>query len=142
MFVVMVKIKELFKIGSAEKKRFSHRESMCGVPVLSEGVSTEDGPNGQMLLLIPRKLKVFKCLQKYMSEDLPPAKIILDDLGAKVVNLINGTRNVAKIAEKFAEETLLHSRESEASVVEFLNMLMGRGVIMIVVEKDKKLENV
>jgi len=45
--------------------------------------------------------------------------------------MIDGRRTVGQIIKRFTEETGLHAREAQASVVEFLNLLMKRGVVSI-----------
>lgn len=127
-------ISKLF--GSVPQKEFSRKTALAGVPVIAPGITRKEGPEGEMLVLVPRKLKLFKFLRKFMDEDIPPAKVVLDELGAKVMRMIDGRANVAGIIKRFGKEMSLHPREAEVGVVEFLKLLMNRGIVMMMVDKD------
>jgi hypothetical protein len=114
------------------KPQLSRGESLKGIPVRGENVEDHEGPEGERMLIAPRKAPAPEFLKRLAGNREPePAKIVLDRYGSTVWGLIDGKRNVKSIVTAFAEEFGLHRREAEAGVVEFLNMLMKRGLIAI-----------
>lgn len=122
---------KLYKLLVKEKPRISRTRSLGGVPVVPPGVTGKRGPDGQHLVYVPRRAPFGKWLGRLTDGKVPPAKVVLDDLGGAVWRSIDGKRTVEEIVERFAGRFKLHRREAEASVVEFINMLMQRGMVQV-----------
>lgn len=125
-------LKSLFK---GRKPSISREESLKGVPVVPGYVESEEGPNGERLVLAPRRPPFGETVQKWIGTEPEPLRIMLDTLGNSVWRKIDGKRNVAEIVALFAKERDIHKRDAEASVVKFLNMLMERGLVSVMVPK-------
>ena len=59
-------------------------------------------------------------------------RVELDTLGAKVLQMCDGKRNVETIIENFADDHKLSFREAQLAVVEFVRQMAQRGLIAIV----------
>ncbi len=125
------KLLDLTPFG-ADKPHINREQSMRGVPVINEGVTSQEGPNGERIVYVPRA-PLSPWVQRLSKAQLPPARLILDELGNAVWKLIDGKRTVRQVSAEFAKEKRLHRREAEASVVAFLNMLMKRRVLSVVI---------
>jgi len=56
----------------------------------------------------------------------------LDRLGAKILQMCDGSRNIEQIIEAFADEHKLSFREAQLPVMQFLRQLTDRGIVAIV----------
>ena len=63
-------------------------------------------------------------------------RIELDAVGAAVLDLCDGRRNVEKIIELFASNHKLTFREAQLSVTQFLRQLTRRGIVVLVGLKE------
>lgn len=126
-------LKSFKKLFSAEKQTFSRKQSLRGVPVVKTEISSQEGPGGERILFIPRQNLFGEFLRRFLPTDVAPARVVLDEMGNSVWKLIDGKRNVGQITRLFGGEWGLHPREAETSVASFLNMLMKRGIILIVI---------
>lgn len=61
----------------------------------------------------------------------------LDAFGQEIYRACDGTRSVTTLAREFAEAHSLAYAEAEMSVTQFLNTLMGRGLIVMAVEREE-----
>lgn len=121
-------------IGGEKTPKISREESLRGIPVIRQGLETHENDKGERLLLVPRRpMFNLSLLQRIMPSNLEPLKVILDDMGNHVWNMIDGKRSVKAISRDFAREMGIHNREAEASVVAFLSMLMKRGLVTIII---------
>lgn len=123
------RVKNLFREPAPSITR---QQSLSCVPVVNPNVRSDAGPGGETLLQIPRRPFLGKWLRRYVNNESPPAKILLDEMGSRVWGLVDGKRGVGEIVEQFRKDTGLHRREAETGVVEFINMLMKRGALSIV----------
>lgn len=120
-------MKHVRKLFGLEKPGISRSDSLRGVPFVLPHIMTEMNTKGERVLVVPRGKE-----GKFMGHfPIPPARIILDELGSAVIDLIDGKRSVGAVATLFSEKFGVQSREGEAGVVSFLNMLMTRGVLAI-----------
>lgn len=106
--------------------------SLAAVPVLNNGLEIGTGEDGKMVIRLraPRG-------KGFLARFQPPVMIRtvkLDELGAFVVERIDGKASVKEIIESFMSRFRANRREAELSVVEFLKSLMIRGVISMTVK--------
>ena len=112
--------------------RFSRQQSLEGVPVVNPGVTSEAGPRGERMVVIPRRLRVPGFLRRWLRPEIAPARLFLDGLGSFTWEQIDGKTTVGEIVSRFAARWTLHPREAESGVIQFLNLLMKRGAIAVV----------
>lgn len=60
----------------------------------------------------------------------------LDAFGVDVLNMCDGQKTVRYIAEAFAKRHKLNKHEAEKAVIAFLQTLISKGVVVVMVEKD------
>lgn len=61
--------------------------------------------------------------------------VALDALGREVWEACNGERTIEQIAEAFGKRHRVRFHEAKQSVVAFLRSLVGRGVVVLVLQK-------
>ncbi len=126
---------KLNKWFTGSKPEISRQQSMQGIPVIAKGVTSLEGPDGERMLFIPRQ-QTFPSVVRFFGgpTEVPPARLLLDELGNSVWQKIDGTRDMGAIIRLFAEERGLHRREAEAGVVQFINLLMRRRIVSVAFE--------
>ena len=109
-------------------------DSLSAKPVLNRLVKVERGPDGNVILHIPRRqTAMVKTVSSFFR--LPPyRKVALDELGTFVIELCDGTHTVAEVIEKFSRRFRLTRREAEQSMRDFLRNLAGRSIIGLILE--------
>jgi hypothetical protein len=102
------------------------------VPMVNESATVEPSGEG-MLVSVPMRRP--RWLVPPLSWILPFSshrRVELDALGSSVLRSCDGERTVEEVIERFAEENKLSFRESQLSVSAFLQMLVERGIVVIV----------
>ena len=109
--------------------QLTREESLGARPVLNQLVRIETGPDGQVVLNVPRrKTPLLKIVSRLFK--IPPDKQIeLDELGTYVIQHCDGAATVAELIDGFAHQFQLHRREAEVSMLTFLKTLAQRGII-------------
>lgn len=125
-------LSRIARLFAEETPKVTRAESLRAVPVVRPKVWAVEGPEGERIVYVPRKSPFRGFLKSWFPQEPAPARYFLDDLGNAVFGRIDGERSVETIVKEFAEEKGLNRREAEAGVVEFLNHLMRRGVIVMV----------
>ncbi|MBT3380231.1 MAG: PqqD family protein [Lentisphaerae bacterium] len=64
----------------------------------------------------------------------------LDPFGQEIYRACDGTRDVVALTREFAAAHSLSYAEAEMSVTRFLNTLMGRGLIIMAVEREETVD--
>ena len=125
-------------LSKRKSPHISRAESLNGRPVVAGGVFLETNDDGEQVLLVERKIADDSAswVKSLFGTKMVPRQIILDELGLFVFKQIDGRHSVRQIIASFAKEFKLHPREAEASIVEFLNMLMSRNVVSVIFERD------
>lgn len=126
----------LFK--KAPKQALTRAQCLQATPRISGGVHLERTPAGEPVLLVERQVSEDSSrFGRKMFGKMGPRQLILDDLGTYVFGLIDGERTVREISSRFAEEHSLHPREAETSVTAFLNLLVQRNAITVVIPETE-----
>ena len=100
-----------------------------------EGDAEGEGAGGGVVLLIPiertRRGRVLAWILKRLSRrPVPEFKHIeLDEIGAFIWNLCDGTRTTREMIAQLASAYHLNRRDAEASLSEFLRMLGRRNLV-------------
>ena len=74
----------------------------------------------------------------YLAPTRDHKKVQLDKVGTIVYRACDGTKTVEKITEEFADMFCLRFHESRLAVMEFLKMLMEKGIIIIAVNQREQ----
>ena len=119
--------------GETVKKRLMTADYLRAVPYRNEMMGVTRRSNGGLLASIPMKRPRF--LVPPLSWILPYSthrRVELDAMGAEVLDLCDGKRNVERIIEEFAGSHKLTFREAQLAVTQFLRQLTRRGLTAIV----------
>jgi hypothetical protein len=111
----------------------SRVERMRAVPRVREGVCLERNARGEPVLLVRPSAATTDKERGLISQFIRPRprQVILDDLGGFVFERVDGTRCVGDIVGDFSDAYHVHAREAEAAVWSFLEMLVGRKVLLV-----------
>jgi hypothetical protein len=111
-------------------QKTDHRETLLSVPVLADTavvVKAQEGP-AAVKVKVKRGLGFFERFRPPVIEK----KFELDELGAFVIELINGQRSILDLVTAFEERFRVNRREAELSVVSFMKMLMQKKIITVI----------
>lgn len=105
--------------------------SMAGIPVRHPDMTLQRTASGGMLITarFPRG-------KGWLSRFAPPVlehRVELDDLGAFVMEHIDGHRSVEQIVGAFTDRFRLNRREAELCTVDFIRKLAQKRLIAIVI---------
>lgn len=121
-----------FRARKATPPPPDRRASLRGIPVLEPGVSIEAGPpGGAGLVLVSRRARGGG---GWLARFAPPVlerRVELDELGAFVVRLFDGERDLAVIAAAFADRFKVCRREAELCTATFIKRLAQRRMAAI-----------
>ena len=108
------------------------------VPYRNEVLKVTRKRDGGVLASVPmRRPKPLVPPLSWILPYSPERRVELDALGAGVLDLCDGRRNVESIVEKFAGEHKLSFREAQLCITRFLGELSQRGLVAIVgLDKD------
>ncbi|MCE5327443.1 MAG: PqqD family protein [Planctomycetaceae bacterium] len=107
------------------------------VPRLNASLDLERRSRGSVLVEVPMEKPWYMVPPVTWVLPIPRGRRIeLDALGAAVLDLCDGRRNVEKIIELFADSHKLTFREAQLSVTQFLRQLTRRGIVVLVGLKE------
>lgn len=113
--------------------QISRTAALKFTPVKNLQVTEERLGSGEVVVHYPITLRPwFAGLVKRFGgtpDRTRPKPLQLDRLGTEVWELIDGSRSVAQIIQKFAQTHQLQHREAEVAVTQFIRELGKRGVI-------------
>lgn len=105
------------------------REAMQSIPAINPGVTFQKEDDGHLMALVPTK-RPSGFLSRFMAST-STRRIRLDEIGAFVIENINGKRTVQEIVDAFAAKYRVNRREAELSMADFLKSLVQRNIIAI-----------
>lgn len=114
-----------------ENNPLDRRQSLDGVPVLNENVSSGNDNAGRLVINIKMKRG-----NGFLARFQPPVlerNVRMDEIGAFVFKLIDNQRSALEIIELFLAKYRVNRREATLSVVEFLKSLVKRRIVSIVI---------
>ena len=97
-----------------------------------ERVETELDSSGRLFLKIPRREGWWLWLLMRLFYVPEYKRVELDDLGAMVWTKCDGTATVSSLAKAVAQQKGLHGREAEVAMLSFVDLLMRRGLVDLV----------
>lgn len=63
-------------------------------------------------------------------------RISLDGIGSEMLDLCDGNRTVEEVVERFAVANKLSFREAQIPIIQFLTLLVGRGILALAFPKQ------
>lgn len=107
-------------------------DRLVAVPRVRDGVCLERNARGEPVLLVrPPVMTVERGGLMRQFTKPRSRQVILDDLGCFVFERVDGVRCVGDIVREFAKAYHVHEREADAAVWSFLEMLVGRKVLLV-----------
>ena len=121
----------LFGQKKTEPPVLDRERSLAGIPVRHPAIQTRRTATGGMVVTarFPRGRGLLSRFAPPMLEH----RVELDDLGAFVMEHIDGKRSVLDIIGAFNERFSLNRREAELSTVAFIRKLAQRRLVSIVI---------
>lgn len=108
-------------------------EALACTPVKNAQITEARLETGEVLLTYPVRIRpwIAKLIRRFGGgiNRVQSKKLHLDELGTAVWDLMDGTRSVRQIIQRFATRYQLHPREAEVAVTRFLRTLGKRGLI-------------
>jgi hypothetical protein len=117
--------------GLNKETRIDRKQSLTGVPVVSDDVIVRQEAPDRMCLVVRRRRGT-----GLLARFQPPVMektVRLDNLGSFVFGLMDGRRPVRRIVDEFEKRYRVNRREAELSTVAFIKSLAERNVIAIVI---------
>lgn len=118
-------------LNRQDPAQIDRRQSLDGVPVLNEQVSSKNDSNGRLVINI--KIKRGNGFLARYQPAVMERNVRLDEIGSFVFQLIDNQRSALEIIELFLAKYRVNRREATLSVVEFLKSLVKRRIISIVI---------
>jgi hypothetical protein len=120
-----------------KKKPLSRERFLGSRPVLNPTVKTEESEEGVITLVVPVDRSGLPMLfGKGLS--LPKErKIQLDEIGTKVWKKIDGSMTMAELSKWMADEFKVTQREAEVSLGIYLDKLIEKGLVGVIVPPPK-----
>jgi hypothetical protein len=116
-------------------KSMSREQALKARPVAAPLVRRRDLPEGGAMITVmarPGRVSRFVLrLPEQIEHDIE-----LDGLGVRVLDLCDGNKSVGYIIKRIVKDQNLDPHEGEHAVTAFLNSLMKRGLVTMVVLKD------
>ena len=107
-------------------------EELYGAVPVRNASAVERRLKGRLILEVP--LQRPRGGWRILSALMPIAsrrRILLDELGAEVLGLCDGSRTVRQMIVRFAEEHKLTALEARGALTAFLGQLLRRGAIVM-----------
>lgn len=122
------------KRGGSAGRGLDRDASLRGIPVLDSAVIIEEPETlcDGGLMLVSRRVRGRRGWLGRFGPPMIEKRVQLDELGAYVVRLFDGERNVKEIAALFAETFKVNKREAELCTASFLKSLVRRRMAAIV----------
>lgn len=112
----------------------TREQSLRCVPIKNQLVEEARGDSGEVTLYLPRRdVWWVNALAKVFYIPKRGRGVVLDELGTRVWDMLDGQATVKQVIEQFASRYRLSKREAELSIVAHLKNLAKRGLIGIAV---------
>ncbi|MCA1596444.1 MAG: PqqD family protein [Chloroflexi bacterium] len=117
------------RLGFKKQRKLSRSEALAARPVRNTQVEWKETAGGEVVIIIrPRVDRVARVLRWIFP---PPRerRISLDEVGAQVWRLCDGSASVEQIIKKMAKRYKLNHQEAETSTTEYLRRLGKRRLV-------------
>jgi hypothetical protein len=112
-----------------------HRRSMSARPAQAPRVRAAEREGGGLMVTVRLERPRW---QRFLGGELTMERTFgLDAAGREVYEWCDGRARVADLVARFAADHRLHVAEAETAVTMFLRTLLGKGLIVMEVEKRK-----
>lgn len=119
-----------------KRPRLDFGQQMASVPMRNaRAVVTRDADGTAIVTLELRQPGWMKPLRRWVRSP-PTARYRLDRIGTEVFDSIDGRGTFGELVDAFAARHRLGFFESRALLVQYMEALMRRGIIVIGVEKE------
>lgn len=117
------------KLGFKKQRKLSRSEALAARPVRNTQVEWKEAGGGEVVIIIrPRVDRVAKVL-RWLFPPPRERRISLDEVGAEVWRLCDGSASVEQIIKKMAKRYKLNRQEAETSTTEYLRRLGKRRLV-------------
>ena len=120
-----------------EGLRLTRDEAFNARPVATEVLGRRARENGGALIIIPMRPTGYQKWLLRISESAQRT-IELDAVGVDVFDMCDGRTSVREIARKFAREHQVDQHEAEMAVASFVQMMMRKGLVSMMVDKGRQ----
>lgn len=110
-----------------------HRRSMLARPARAPRVGVKEREDGGLLVTVLLQRPRWQRLLG--GEGTMERSFGLDAVGRQVYEWCDGRSTVADLVRRFAQEKRVHPAEAEAAVTTFLRTLVGKGLVVMEIEK-------
>jgi hypothetical protein len=118
----------------ADSPQLTREQALDARPLVTRIIAREALEDGGERITVPyQPTGLVKILLRV--PDTATKKFELDALGVEVLNYCDGEKSVKHMAMLFARKHKLDKHEAERAVVSFLETLVKRGVVLMVVPK-------
>ena len=118
--------------------QITREQALAARPLRNPELEVTYTDDGEVSIRIPRR-KVWWLNALAKLGRLPEYRIItLDAVGTSVWDLCDGENTVKELIGTLAQEHQLSRKEAELSMVTYLRQLAERGVVMLVVDEEKR----
>lgn len=117
--------------------KLTRRDVLDSRPIRNAQLQWEKGSKGEIRITLPLKKTWWA---KFLSSILlaPRSKIlVLDELGTKVWNMCDGSKNVEEIIQVLCRDLNMNRKEVETSLLHYLKQLAGRSLIGLGITKKE-----
>jgi hypothetical protein len=117
------------------KPRLSREQSLDAKPVATPVVKREPLPDGGQRVTVKVHPSGFQRWLLRAPEGYP-RQYELDAMGVEVLAMCDGQKTTHYIVEAFAKRHRIHPHEAEQAVAAFLQTMMRKGLVSVVVSKE------
>ncbi|MCS7104687.1 MAG: PqqD family protein [Thermofilaceae archaeon] len=105
---------------------------LASKPIRNPTVTWEKNEKGEVVLTIKLEPSSKPGLFSGFVKEPTERKIVLDQVGGFVWELLDGEKTVNNVIEHVAKQFKLHRREAQTSLLAYLQMLSERGLVALI----------
>jgi hypothetical protein len=115
--------------------KLTRKDVLDSIPIKNNQLEWEKGEKGEVRINLPMKKTWW--IKLLSTIFIAPKKRILtlDELGTKVWDMCDGTRNVENVVQALCRDLNMNRKEVETSLLHYLKTLAGRGLIGLGITK-------
>lgn len=120
-------------------RKLAFDQQLSTIPLRNEGVKLSVDPDGTSLAVqIELRYRGVLALWKRVFKLRPNRTYLLDGIGRSVFESIDGKKNFEQLVDEFAAKHQLTFFEARALLMQYIKLLMNRGLIVIGVPERAK----
>jgi len=118
----------------SKKPELQREQALTARPLMTQILRREPLPGGGVRIIVPFNPVGYQRWLLRIPTDAT-REYELDNFGIEVVDLCNGERSVRHIVKRFAKDHNLNQHEAERAVTTFLQNMMRKGLVAMVIPK-------